>query len=261
MVRHVGTFPHPVATPKGRIISKDQLFKEYPDCFEGIGRFPGNHKIHLKGGVRPVIHPQWKWPIAMQEKLKAKLQEIDHKGIIIKVTEPTDWINSLVCLWKPNGDLTVCLDPKNLNKAIKWTFHKIPTLEEVTYKFAGSRFFSKLDAKSAFWCIALDEELAYLTTFGTVFGRYQYLIMPYGLIDSQDAFQAKMDQILEGLEGVVSIADDIVVHGTTEEQHNDNMQKLMERARQNGLIFNPDKCLLKADSIMFFGCLYDKNGV
>ena len=70
-----------------------------------------------------------------------------------------------------------------------------------------------------------------------------------------------MDQILEGLEGVVSIADHIVVHGTTEEQHNDNMQKLMEKARQNELVFNPDKCLLKAHSIMFFGYLYDKNGV
>ena len=156
--------------------------------------------------------------------------------------------------------MTVCLDPKDLNKAIKQTFQKIPTVEEVTHEFAGSRFFSKLDAKSAVWCIAL-EELSYLTTFSTVFGRYQYLVMLYGLINSHDAFQAKMDQILEGLEGVVSIAHDIVVHGATEEQHDDNMQKLMERARQNGLVFNPDKCLLKADSIMFFGCLYDKNGV
>ena len=43
--------------------------------------------------------------------------------------------------------------------------------------------------------------------------------MPYGSIDSQDTFQAKMDQILEGLEGVVSIANDIIVHGVTEEQH------------------------------------------
>ena len=110
----------------------------------------------------------------------------------------------------------------------------IPTVKEVTHKFAGSRFFSKLDTKSAFWCIALDEESSYLTT-------------------------ANMNQILEGLEGL--IADDIVVHGTTEEQHDDNMQNLMDRARQNGLIFNPDKCLLKADSIMFFGCLYDRNGV
>ena len=68
-----------------------------------------------------------------------------------------------------------------------------------------------------------------------------------------------MDQILEGLEGVVSIADDIVVHGVTEEQHDDNMRKYMERAYDNGLIFNPDKCSLKAESIMFFGCWYDKN--
>ena len=188
VVRHVGTIPHPVATPKGRIISKDQLIKEYPDHFEGIGRFPGNHTIHLKDGVRPVINPQWKWPIVMWEKLKVKLQEMEQKGIIIKVTEPTDWVNSLACSWKPNRDLRVCLDPKDLNKAIKQTFHKIPTVKEVTHEFAGSRFFSKLDAKSAFWCIALDEESSYLTTFGTVFGRYQYLIMPYGLIDSQDAF-------------------------------------------------------------------------
>ena len=70
-----------------------------------------------------------------------------------------------------------------------------------------------------------------------------------------------MDQILEGLEGVVSIIDDIVVHGVTEEQHDNNMRKLMERAHENGLIFNPNKCLLKAGSVMFFRCLYDKNGI
>ena len=122
-------------------------------------------------------------------------------------------------------------------------------------------FFSKLDVKSAFWCIRLDEESSYLTTFHTVFWRYHYLVMPYGSIDSQDAFQAKMDQILEGLEGVVSIADDIIVHGVTEEQHDKNMRSLMNRARVNGLVFNPEKCSLKADSVMFFGCLYDRNGI
>ena len=132
-------------------------------------------------------------------------------------------MNNLACLWKPDGDLQVCLDPKDLNKVIKRTYHKIPTIEEVTHAFAGSKFFSKLDAKSAFWCIRLDEESSYLTTFGTVFWRYHYLVMPYGSIDSQDAFQAKMDQILEGLEGVVSIADDIYspwcYRGATRQEH------------------------------------------
>ena len=65
--------------------------------------------------------------------------------------------------------------------------------------------------------------------------------MPYGSIESQDAFQTKMDHILKGLKGVVSIADDIVIHGVTEEQHDNNMRILMERACENGLIFNPDK--------------------
>ena len=85
--------------------------------------------------------------------------------------------------------------------------------------------------------------------------------MPYGSIDSQDVFQAKMDQILEGLEGVVSIADDIIVHGVTEEQHDKNMRSLMDHAHVNGLVFNPEKCSLKADSVMFFRCLYDRNSI
>ena len=85
--------------------------------------------------------------------------------------------------------------------------------------------------------------------------------MPYGSIDSQDAFQAEMDQIPEGLEGVVLIADDIVVHGVTEEQHDDNIRKLMVRAHEHGPVLNPDKCSLKAGPVMFFECLYDKNGI
>ena len=70
-----------------------------------------------------------------------------------------------------------------------------------------------------------------------------------------------MDQILEGLKGVVWIADEIVVHGVIEEQHDDNMRKLMERAHENCLVFNPDKCPLKAKSVMFFSCLYDKSSI
>ena len=77
--------------------------------------------------------------------------------------------------------------------------------------------------------------------------------MPYGSIDSQDTFQAKMDQILEGLEGVVSIANDIIVHGVPEEQHDKNMRSLMDHACVNGLVFNPEKCCLKTESVMFFG--------
>ena len=251
----------PPPNPSGKIHTKEQLIEEYPDCFKGIGRFPGTHKIHLQEGGKTVIHSQQKWPIAMHDKLKAKLDQMEKDEIITQVTEPTDWVNSLAYLWKPDSDLQVCLDPKDLNKVTKRTYHNIPTVEEVIHAFAGSKFFSKLDAKSAFWCIRLEEESSYLTTFGTTFGRYHYLVMPYCSTDSQDAFLAKMDQILEGLEGVVSITNDIIVHGVTEEQHDKNMRNLMDCTLENGLVFNPDKCSLKADSVMFFRCLYDRNGI
>ena len=63
------------------------------------------HKIHLQEGAKPVIHPQQKWPIAMHDKLKAKLDQMEKDEIITQVMEPTDWLNSLACLWKPDSDL------------------------------------------------------------------------------------------------------------------------------------------------------------
>ena len=106
----------------GKIHTKEQLIEEYPDHFKGIGRFPGIHKIHLQEGAKPVIHPQQKWPIAMHDKLKVKLDQMEKDEIITQVTEPTDWVNSLACSWRPDGDLRVCLDPKDLNKVIKRTY-------------------------------------------------------------------------------------------------------------------------------------------
>ena len=168
----------------GRIIWWEQLIQKYPDCFNGVNRFSDTYKIHLKKGAKPIIHPQQKWPIAMCDILKKKLDWMEKEQFITKVTELTDWVNSLACSWKANGDLSICPDLKDLNKTIKHTYYKILTVEEITNAFAGSKFFSKLDAMSAFWCIRLDEESSYLTTFGTIFGRYRYLVMPYGLINS-----------------------------------------------------------------------------
>ena len=71
------TFSPP--NPSVKIHTKEQLIEEYPDHFNGIGRFPGTHKIHLQEGAKPVIHPQWKWPIAMCDKLKTKLDQMEKR--------------------------------------------------------------------------------------------------------------------------------------------------------------------------------------
>ena len=181
--------------------------------------------------------------------------------MIQKVEEHTDWCSSLAYSTKKDGSLCVCLDPQKLNASLKRCPHKIPTVEELNPMFANAKMFSKLDAKAGYWSIHLDEDSQLLTTFRTPFGRYCWKRLPFGLCVSQDLFQAKMDQILEGLRGVVSIADDIAVFGENEEEHDRNLINLMERAAEAGVVFNSDKCTIKQKSISFFGNLYTDRGI
>ena len=91
--------------------------------------------------------------------------------VIKKVTTPTDWVNSLVVVEKPNRKLRICLDPKDLNAAIKRPHYPMPTLDDAVSKMAGARYFTKLHAKSGYWQMILSKDSSYLTTFKTPFGR------------------------------------------------------------------------------------------
>ena len=172
------------------IRDKDHLVRMYPSCFDGIGKFKGQYHITTDPNVPPVIHNARRAPISMKEDIKKELEDMENQKIIQKVREgePTRWVNSLVYRRKGNGRLRICLDPKDLNKAILREHHVTPTLEETLPKFHGAQVFSILDAKSGYWNVELDEESNYITTFNSPFGRYRFLRMPFGLRMSQDVF-------------------------------------------------------------------------
>ena len=85
--------------------------------------------------------------------------------------------------------------------------------------------------------------------------------MQFGLKMSQDVFQAKIDQTFEGYEGVVGIADDIVVYGKTEEEHDQHLHDMMARCKDTGLKLNPDKCKIKQKKIKFYGIICSEEDV
>ena len=240
--------------------SREDLINEYPDRFDGIGRFPGTYHITLREDAKPVVHAPCKCPIAMRPLVREKLDEWLEEDVITPVEEPTDWVNSLAYSIKPNGKLRLCLDPKDLNTSIKRDHYHTPTTEEITHQLAGSTKFSKLDGTSSYLCIVLDYESSLLTTFNTPWGRYRFVRLPFGLACSQDIFQQMMDQLLTRCEGVIGIADDIVVHGKDDAEHDRRLHKLMRVAREHGLVFNREKCDVKSSSVTFFGTVYDKNG-
>ena len=259
---------HTTSVPPGTtdlppINNVEDLKRMYPDRFDTLGCFPGEVHLTVDPNVLPHIDAPRKVPIALKDEIQEGLQDMESLGVIRKVTEPTDWVSSLAYSRKSNGSLRICLDPRHLNKALKRPHHRIPTLDDLTYKFRGAKFFTKLDAKSGYWAARLDKESQLLTTFQTPFGRYCFCRLPFGLSVSQDVFQLKMDQILGQCDGAVGISDDCSVYGNTEQEHDANVHQLMRVARENGLVLNSDahKCAVKQSSITFYGVIFSDKGV
>ena len=116
---------------------------------------------------------------------------MEQKGHIAKVDKPTDWVSSAVYVKKRNGQLRVCLDPRELNKHIKIPKLCLPTIDDVTSRLAKAQVFTVLDAKDGILHVKLDENSSKLTTFHTPFGRCKWLRMPFGLCSPPEEFQRR----------------------------------------------------------------------
>ena len=145
---------------------------------------------------------------------------------------------------KPNGKLRVCIDPKPFNKALKHSHYPLPVFDDLLPDLSKAKVFSVCDVKNGFWHVELDEESSYLTTFGTPFGRYHWLKMPFGISPAPEYFQHRLDQAIEGLPGVLMVADDILIIGegdTVEDAVKDHDRKLialLERCQGKGVKLN-----------------------
>ena len=165
------------------------------------------------------------------------MEKID---VITKVTEPTEWVNSVVVTEKKNGKVKVCLDPRDLNKAIKREHYPMKTVEEVAAQLAGATVFSTLDASSGFWHVKLDEKSSKLTTFNTPFGRYRFLRLPSGINSAPEIFQRRMTQTFEDIDGADAIVDDILIWGKDVTEHNKRIEQVLQRVRDINLILNAE---------------------
>ena len=149
--------------------TKDAILREHNDVFTGLG-YIGNYKTELTEGAVPKQDKPRTVPVALRDDLKKKLHEIEQKGHIAKVDEPTGWVSSAVYVKKRNGQLRVCLDPRELNKHVKIPKLCLPTIDDVTSKLAKAQVFTVLDTKDEFLRVKLDEDSSKLPTFHTPFG-------------------------------------------------------------------------------------------
>ena len=183
-----GSREAPIYHEPGTVSCKtvEDLKKLYPNSFDRLGSLKGAYNIRVDPTVKPVTHARRKVPIESKEAIDKELDYLIEEEIITEQVEPTPWVSSVTFPRKPNGEVRVCLDPSNLNKAIIREHHKPMTVEEIAHELAGATVYTKVDALKAFLQIHLTHEASLLTTFNSHRERLRFLRMPFGAKMSQD---------------------------------------------------------------------------
>ena len=132
------------------------LLEEYDDVFDGLGALPGAYKIAIDEQAQPVVHAPRRVPVALRPCIKNKLDELVDRKVIIPVTEPTQWVSSMLAIAKPNK-VRICIDPRDLNRVIRREHYQLPTIDEVSSRLTGAKKFTLCDAKDGFHQILLDD--------------------------------------------------------------------------------------------------------
>ena len=169
------------------------------------------------------------------------------------MNQQTGSINSMVLVEKRNGYLCICIDPKDLNQALKREHFQIPTKEVILSKLAGAKWFTRMDATAGFHQIMLDEKSSLMTTFNTPFGRYCYLRLPMGICSAPEIFHKSVYQHLEDLSGVCVFMDDIIIWGSSVEEHDECLETVLRRLTKIGLRMNFDKCVFRQNELLYLG--------
>ncbi|XP_055585535.1 uncharacterized protein K02A2.6-like [Uranotaenia lowii] len=166
----------------------------------------------------------------------------------------------MVIVIKDNGDIRLCIDMRQVNRAILRETHPLPTLEDIRWKLNGAVYFSRLDIKDAFHQLELDDDSKPLTTFITHKGLFRYKRMVFGISCAPEIFQKVIEQILADCPNTINFIDDVIIIGKTEKEHDRRLECVLS-FRDCGILLNQSKCAFKLTTIDFLGQNFSMQGI
>jgi transposase InsO family protein len=236
------------------------------DSCESLGDL-GEATLTVDPAVTPKTLPCRKVPISIEAEVKKAINDLVDRKILIPVDKPSKWVSQMAAARKPNGSIRICIDPQPLNKALQREHYRLPTFDDVLPKLLNAKVFSKVDVKEAYWHIKLDEKSSFLTTMITPIGRFRWSRLPFGLKVSSEIFQKRLHHALNDLEGVICVADDIIILGRgssqkeAEQDHATNLSSLLKRCEERNILLNKAKMDIKKSEIEFLGHKLSKEGI
>ena len=152
------------------------------------------HKIAV-GEAKPVRLPLYRLPHAYRDAVRNELQQMERDGFIERSS--SDWAAPIVLVPKKDGSLRMCVDYRRLNSLSQADAYPMPQVDDLIDRLGDAKFITTLDLSRGYWQVPLSEEAKPKTAFTTLYGLFQFRVMPFGLQGAPATFQRMMDVILE----------------------------------------------------------------
>lgn len=218
-------------------------------------------KLPIDDTVPPVAQQYRRIPIALEEAVNNKIDEPLAMEVIEAVPGHSPWISPMVVVPKENGQVRICLDMRQANLAIKRENYPLPVIDDFLPHMAGSKVFSKLDICNAFHQVEIAPESREITTFITRRGLFRFTRLMLGIKCAPEIFQKILASLLAVCEGCFNYADDVIIFGKTQAEHDHRLKEVMRVLRGNNVKLNEGKCVYNASMLVFLGHEISENGI
>lgn len=200
-------------------------------------------------------------PLAIQDKVKEELSRLEKLGIITPITAAKN-ASPVVWIKKKDGSLRMCADFKvHVNGKIKSDYYPLPNIEHIFSRLKNANCFAKIDLRSAYWQIELDQDAKELSVINTTKGLYMVNRLQMGMKNSSYLFQRVMETILKDIKGILIYQDDIAVFAPDKETLNKRLNTVLLRLKEKNVTLNESKCINFADEITFLGYKISAKGI
>lgn len=158
--------------------------------------------------------------------------------------------------------MRICGDYKiTVNRAAKIDKYPIPRIEELFASLAGGKSFTKLDLSHAYLQIPLEEDSCRYVTINTHMGLFEYRRLTFGISSAPSIFQRTMENLLRGIGGVCVYIDDILITGSSEGEHLNNLTEVLHRLESAGMRLKREKCKFMQASVSYLGHIISAEGL
>ena len=259
-----------------------EIVKSFEDVFQGIGKIYDKKrdeeffvKFSMKADAVPIAQKPRHVPYYLQEPLRKWLDECIREDIYEEVQpgEPITWCSPLVVQPKPRytGVDKDSLEPNMIRASVDLRIPnkymernrilQAPVVEDFTAKFHGCKYFSKMDLRQGYHQLLLHPDSRSIATFSTPWGNMRPKRLIFGAKASQDLFDEAMFRIFGDIPYCLNQRDDILIGGTTLQDHNKTLKTVLQRAQDFGITLNKEKCQFGVRELEFFGYRFTDEGL